>query len=92
MDRLSAGYDEIEREKQGNAIPRPISDHGVIGDLATLALVAKDGTIDFMCWPNFDSPTIFAALLDPENGGNFEISPNIADARVVHQGRTTSCT
>jgi len=87
MERLSTGYDEIEREKQGNVIPRPISDHGVIGDLATLALVAKDGTIDFMCWPNFDSPTIFAALLDPENGGNFEISPNIADARVVHQYR-----
>ncbi|WP_260690406.1 trehalase-like domain-containing protein [Rhizobium leguminosarum] len=47
---------------EDGGIPRSIADHGVLGDLATLALVAKDGAIDFMCWPNFDSPTIFAAL------------------------------
>lgn len=70
-------------EVSKNHIPRPISDHGVIGDLATLALVAKDGAIDFMCWPNFDSPTIFAALLDPERGGIFELAPDIPNARVV---------
>ncbi|MGV4796821.1 glycoside hydrolase family 15 protein [Rhizobium sp. F40D2] len=69
----------------GSAIPRPIADHGIIGDLATLALVAKDGAIDFMCWPNFDSPTIFAGLLDPERGGAFELAPDIPDARVVQQ-------
>jgi GH15 family glucan-1,4-alpha-glucosidase len=68
-----------------HSIPRPIADHGIIGDLATLALVAKDGAIDFMCWPNFDSPTIFAALLDPERGGVFELAPDIPDARVVQQ-------
>ncbi len=68
-----------------HSIPRRVADHGIIGDLATLALVAKDGTIDFMCWPNFDSPTIFAALLDPERGGVFELAPDIPDARVVQQ-------
>ena len=76
LSRQAAGYD---------GVPRPISDHGIVGDLATLALVAKDGAIDFMCWPNFDSPTIFAALLDPERGGAFELFPNIDDARVTQQ-------
>ena len=57
------------------AVPRPISDHGVIGDLATMALIAKDGAIDFMCWPNFDSPTIFAGLLDPERGVSLNFAP-----------------
>jgi GH15 family glucan-1,4-alpha-glucosidase len=71
------------KETDGTHIPRQIADHGVIGDLATLALIAKDGAIDFMCWPDFDSPTIFAGLLDPERGGLFEIVPDIPDARVV---------
>lgn len=52
-----------------------IEDHGVIGDLHTVALVALDGTIDFFCYPHFDSPTLFAALLDPDKGGYFRIAP-----------------
>lgn len=52
-----------------------IEDHGVIGDLHTVALVALDGTIDFFCYPHFDSPTLFAALLDPDEGGRFQIAP-----------------
>lgn len=67
------------------SIPRLVGDHGVIGDLATIALVAKDGAVDFLCWPNFDSPSIFAALLDPERGGVFELYPDIPDARVTQQ-------
>lgn len=63
--------------------PRPIADHGAIGNLATMALVATDGTIDFMCWPDFDSPSVFAALLDTDKGGHFTLAPEIADARVV---------
>ncbi|NLS00442.1 glycoside hydrolase family 15 protein [Rhizobium sp. P38BS-XIX] len=66
-------------------IPRPIAEHGIIGDLATLALIGRDGVIDFMCWPNFDSPTIFAALLDPDRGGAFELRPDIEDARITQQ-------
>jgi len=52
-----------------------IADHGLIGDLQTAALVALDGTIDFLCFPEFDSPTVFARLLDADRGGAFTISP-----------------
>jgi GH15 family glucan-1,4-alpha-glucosidase len=54
---------------------QPIENHGIIGDLHTAALVGIDGTIDFMCFPRFDSPSIFAALLDPDKGGCFQIAP-----------------
>jgi GH15 family glucan-1,4-alpha-glucosidase len=53
-----------------------IEDHAVIGNLATVALVATDGTIDFGCYPEFDSPTIFASLLDAEKGGSFSVVPS----------------
>jgi GH15 family glucan-1,4-alpha-glucosidase len=49
--------------------------------LNTVALVALDGTIDFFCFPRFDSPTIFAALLDPEKGGHFSICPEFNGAK-----------
>jgi GH15 family glucan-1,4-alpha-glucosidase len=62
-------------------VPRPIAEHGAIGNMRTIGLVAKDCAIDFLCWPNFDSPSIFAALLDPKKGGAFEITPQISDAR-----------
>ena len=54
---------------------QPIENHGVIGDLNTVALVGIDGSIDFMCFPEFDSPSIFAALLDAEKGGRFSLAP-----------------
>ena len=54
---------------------QPIENYGVIGDLTTVALVGKNGSVDFMCFPAFDSPTIFAALLDHEKGGRFKIAP-----------------
>ena len=53
-----------------------IEDHGLIGDLQTAALVATDGTIDWFCAPRFDSPSIFAALLDQEKGGHFRVAPD----------------
>lgn len=52
-----------------------ISDHGLIGDLQTAALVTTDGTIDLFCCPRFDSPSTFASLLDADKGGYFKISP-----------------
>ena len=53
-----------------------ISDHGLIGDLQTAALVATDGTIDWFCTPRFDSPSVFASILDHERGGRFRIAPS----------------
>ncbi|WP_428945638.1 glycoside hydrolase family 15 protein [Pantoea sp. FN060301] len=57
-------------------IKRRIEDHGIIGDLRTCALVACDGTIDYFCWPDLDSPSIFTALLDGDEAGIFCIEPD----------------
>lgn len=54
---------------------QPIENYGIIGDLNTVALIGLNGSIDFMCFPNFDSPSIFAALLDDKKGGSFELNP-----------------
>jgi GH15 family glucan-1,4-alpha-glucosidase len=53
----------------------PIADHGIIGDLHTVALVGADGTIDWYCCPAFDSPSVFASILDRKKGGYYRISP-----------------
>ena len=53
-----------------------IADHGLIGDLQTAALVASDGTLDWYCCPRFDSPSVFASLLDADRGGCFRIAPD----------------
>ncbi|MFQ5606829.1 MAG: trehalase-like domain-containing protein, partial [Candidatus Zixiibacteriota bacterium] len=52
---------------------QPIENYGIIGDLHTLALVGMDGSIDWLCFPHFDSPSIFAAALDDKKGGRFRI-------------------
>jgi GH15 family glucan-1,4-alpha-glucosidase len=56
-----------------------ISDHGLIGDLQTAALVTTDGTVDWFCCPRFDSPSVFASLLDADKGGYFRIAPDRDD-------------
>ena len=52
-----------------------IAEHGLIGDLQTAALVATDGTIDWFCCPRFDSPSVFASLLDDRRGGRCALAP-----------------
>ena len=54
---------------------QPISDYGVIDDLHTVALVGKNGSIDWFCVPHFDSPSVFGAILDEGKGGRFQIAP-----------------
>jgi GH15 family glucan-1,4-alpha-glucosidase len=58
-----------------------IENHGILGDLNTIALVGLNGSVDFMCFPRFDSPSIFAALLDAERGGHFSIAPEFNGVR-----------
>lgn len=60
---------------------QPIENYGAIGNMRSLALVSVTGSIDFFCFPKFDSPTVFAALLDPEKGGYFCIQPNLENSR-----------
>jgi GH15 family glucan-1,4-alpha-glucosidase len=53
----------------------PIHDYGVIGDLHTVTLVGTNGSVDWWCYPHFDSPSVFASILDDRSGGRFQISP-----------------
>ncbi|MFC5826882.1 glycoside hydrolase family 15 protein [Nonomuraea insulae] len=61
----------------GDALPGylPIAEHGIIGDLHTVALVGTDGTIDWYCCPAIDAPSVFAAILDRARGGYYRIAP-----------------
>ncbi|WP_222870390.1 trehalase-like domain-containing protein, partial [Streptomyces sp. WAC05950] len=56
----------------------PIADHGMVGDLQTAALVSSQGTVDWWCTPRFDSPSVFASLLDSERGGYCRLSADLA--------------
>jgi GH15 family glucan-1,4-alpha-glucosidase len=60
----------------------PIENYGVIGNMRSIALAGMNGSIDFLCYPSFDSPTVFAALLDDERGGRFQIKPEFKTCRV----------
>ena len=55
---------------------QPIENYGIIGNMRTAALVGINGSIDWFCAPSFDSPSVFAAILDDQKGGRFEIAPS----------------
>ncbi|MCA4965391.1 glycoside hydrolase family 15 protein [Pseudomonas sp. Y24-6] len=58
-----------------------IDAHGIIGDMRSAALVNDRGSVDFFCWPEFDSPSIFCSLLDTPDAGIFQLAPDLPDAR-----------
>ena len=71
------GRSRVTSRGQGDYLP--IAEHGIIGDLHSIALVGTDGTIDWYCCPRFDSPSVFGAILDAEKGGFYRIAPATDD-------------
>ena len=69
-------------QQKRNPAYLPIADYGVIGNLHTVALVSREGSIDYLPFTRFDSPTLFAALLDKEKGGSFQICPADDNIRI----------
>jgi GH15 family glucan-1,4-alpha-glucosidase len=73
-------FEPIGPGAQGSALSGgylPVAEHGLIGDLRTAALVGTDGTIDWYCCPRFDSPSVFASILDSERGGAFKLAADV---------------
>jgi GH15 family glucan-1,4-alpha-glucosidase len=68
----------------GRAMPyQPLEDYAIIGNMRTAALVGKNGSVDWLCLPTFDSPSVFAAVLDDGKGGHFRIAP--VDDQITHK-------
>jgi len=57
-----------------------IAEHGLIGNTRTAALISKNGSLVWCCFPHFDSPSIFASILDPKNGGDFTITSLVCES------------
>ncbi|MET7455700.1 glycoside hydrolase family 15 protein [Streptomyces sp. NPDC005574] len=66
-----------DRDEPDTSRYLPIAEHGLIGDLRSVALVGTDGTIDWYCCPSFDAPSVFASILDAERGGRFELAATV---------------
>src|SRR6267154_1814388 len=68
-------------------MPLRIEDYALIGDCESAALVGRDGSIDWLCWPRFDSDACFAALLGAREHGRFQIAPRDGYVRVIRRYR-----
>jgi GH15 family glucan-1,4-alpha-glucosidase len=83
---MSRTTNNIDASDGHNARRPSIDQHGLIGDLRSCALVANDGTVDSLCLPDADSPSVFAAILDRERGGHFAVElTDQADASAVRR-------
>lgn len=67
--------------KRSDESQSAIEAHGIIGDMRTAALINDKGSVDFFCWPEFDSPSIFCSLLDSPRAGIFQLAPQLPNAR-----------
>src|SRR5258707_4769334 len=68
-------HEQKEEAPHRSATYQPIEDYAVIGDLHTVALVGKNGSIDWCCLPRMDSPSVFRRILDAQKAGFFQIAP-----------------
>jgi GH15 family glucan-1,4-alpha-glucosidase len=75
LRRVGVELGFLSNPSDSTRVYKPISDYGVIGDMHSAALIGIDGSIDWYCAPRFDSPSVFAALLDWKKGGRFQLSP-----------------
>ena len=73
-----------EHARRAEAAEAKIHDYAIIGNTRSAALVSRDGSLDWLCWPRFESPPVFARLVAPENGGYWRIAPT-APARVTRR-------
>lgn len=80
----AAHEDTPVEEPDSTDRPYPIEDYALIGDLHTAALISREGTLDWLCMPRFDSPSMFAALVGPEDAGHWTLAPT---GHVTHTER-----